>query len=422
MECKTKEYGISKFASLEFTTAVGCKLNCKYCPQKLFIKRYNELFEGDNTVLDFNDFKKILSRVQEGGTITFSGMVEPFTNPNCAKMIKYAADNGYKVSLFTTLMGIKMSDMDLISDVDFSVVTLHIPDLEQNAHFEMNKQYFEVLERFVNKIEIEFYSCHGTVHPEVEKYLKKDKYIASKMNNRAGNLQCNDVLGVDKRGKKNLVCGAGTAIKAYGYTPVVLPNGIVTLCCMDFGLRHILGNALTQSVNEIFGGNEFCNVTKGMHCGQPEVLCHTCSAARNDLEYTGLFYLDAIKTGNLISEYACGRSGKLDMRKEEILKLLTTKKNICIYGLGRLFQENYFASRWCDVLKANLFSDGNSEKWGKEVCGGAICVAPNQLWEIEDLLIITYVKNDQEIRNDLRELNADFINIYEIFNLFRNIE
>jgi radical SAM protein with 4Fe4S-binding SPASM domain len=33
---------------------------------------------------------------------------------------------------------------------------------------------------------------------------------------------------------------------------VLLPNGDVVLCCMDYNLKHIIGNLLTQSYDEIF--------------------------------------------------------------------------------------------------------------------------------------------------------------------------
>lgn len=417
-----KKHMVKKFTAIEFTTAIGCRLNCTYCPQQLFIGRYRELYGKDNNMLQFNDFKKILEKLQSGGSVSFSGMVEPFSNPDCAKMIKYAFDNGYKVSLFTTLMGMTMKDIELISDVKFSSLTLHIPDAEHNSHFDMNREYFSVLKAFIDKVQVDYYSCHGTVHPDIKGYIDRNKYVASKMANRAGNLQRDDVPFVDKKGEKGLICGAGTAIKSYGYTPVILPNGVIILCCMDYGLRHVLGNALTQSVEEIFGGEEFCRVMEGMEKGIPEVLCHTCSSAFKQQNYVRLFYIDAIRIGNILNKYSLGMVSEDNLyemygeKGSRIIKLLISKKNKCIYGLGKLFRENYFASSWNDVLNANLFSDGDAAKWDKEVLG-VLCINPKRLREYEDLLIITYVQNDLEIRKDLKDIDATFINIYEIFDL-----
>ena len=52
--------------------------------------------------------------------------------------------------------------------------------------------------------------------------------------------------------------------------------------------------------------------------------------------------------------------------------MLVSKKNKCIYGLGKLFQENYLVSSWNDVLNTNLFSDGDAAKCDKEVGGCAL--------------------------------------------------
>jgi hypothetical protein len=35
------------------------------------------------------------------------------------------------------------------------------------------------------------------------------------------------------------------------YHNVVLPNGDVSLCCMDYGLKHILGNIYEQEYEDI---------------------------------------------------------------------------------------------------------------------------------------------------------------------------
>ncbi len=86
--------------------------------------------------------------VMEGGGVTFSGMVEPFHNPQCAEMILYAYDKGYKISLFTTLVGMKEKDLEIIKDIEFDHVTLHIPDEKYNSKFVINDEYIDILKKF----------------------------------------------------------------------------------------------------------------------------------------------------------------------------------------------------------------------------------------------------------------------------------
>ena len=99
-----------------------------------------------------------------------------------------------------------------------------------------------------------------------------------------------------------------------------------------------------------------------------------------------------------------------------MLQRLRNADNICVFGLGNLFSDNYFSSGWYNVIKANIFSDNNQMKWNTYI-NGIKCIPPNKLKNIENLLVITYVKNDEMIVKQLNEFGIDnIINIYEIFN------
>jgi hypothetical protein len=43
---------------------------------------------------------------------------------------------------------------------------------------------------------------------------------------------------------------------------VLLPNGDVVLCCMDYDLNHVIGNLLTQTYEEIFAGEKLAEIIK----------------------------------------------------------------------------------------------------------------------------------------------------------------
>ena len=42
------------------------------------------------------------------------------------------------------------------------------------------------------------------------------------------------------------------------YHNVVLPNGDVSLCCMDYGLEHIIGNLLDQEYEDVIPKHNTC--------------------------------------------------------------------------------------------------------------------------------------------------------------------
>lgn len=407
---------------IEICTDIGCPLNCVYCPQKLFVDRYIKLFGTENHTMTLETFKTILKKVKKGGGVSFSGMVEPFKNPDCAEMIRFAADNGYRISLFTTLMGATVDDIKKIESINFSAVTLHIPDEERNSKFAIDDSYFETLEYFQKKINIDYYSCHGTVSTQIHNKLIKDKFIASKMANRAGNLKNEGLVSCDKYSVTPLVCNSGSVLKHYGHTFVVLPNGTLLLCCMDYGLQHIVGNLVEDSVEQILGGSEINRVSKGMLYSAERVLCHSCSSAKCGKDVDLLYFDDAVNVGNvlkMISEERKSYEELLDIygpRRAYIFDRLIHSENIVIWGLGRLFQENFFDSKWCDVIHAKYFVDGMQEKWGKSI-SGVECKSPDEI-DIEKSTVITYVKDDSDIRKKY-DVNNSFINVFEIFNILK---
>ena len=65
---------------------------------------------------------------------------------------------------------------------------------------------------------------------------------------RADNLERNDVI-YGRVIEKTYLCTCGCQEKVYHN--VLLPNGDMTLCCMDYGLKHILGNLYKQEYKDI---------------------------------------------------------------------------------------------------------------------------------------------------------------------------
>lgn len=61
---------------------------------------------------------------------------------------------------------------------------------------------------------------------------------------------------------------------------ILLPDGTVLLCCMDFGIKHVLGNLLTQSYEEICNGKELTMIKEGMNGNEKiDILCRRCTHA-----------------------------------------------------------------------------------------------------------------------------------------------
>lgn len=391
---------LKKFNSIEVTLQIGCSLQCKYCPQNLLIKNYNKKDRVKSMSLD--SFKRYIESVRIGGGIVFSGMSEPFLNKDCAKMIKYAYDKGYKISLFTTLMGMSLEDLEIIKHVHFDYVTLHVPDTEGNSKFTLNEEYDRVLEKFCSTVQVNNYSCHGTVHDRVKQYIDSE-FLSTALMNRAGNLEYEHLKTFAPKGE--IVCQVGTIEGPGCWAPEVLPDGTVTLCCMDYAMRHVLGNLNENSVSEILNSDEANLVMQGMKQDTMDTLCRTCSSAV-PMEDLGVSKL---------------KKAMEQDETNEVFHKIKTAENICIYGLGKYFRDTYFSLKYNEVIHANLFSDSKISETDY-ITEGEV-VEPEQLVNYDHLLVITYVKNPASINEKLQELGiTNYINIMDIFREISNME
>ena len=222
---------------LEITTHIGCPMQCVDCPQKLLLSTYK-----GKKMMDFEDYKKVIDKIPTNVRVDFSGMCEPFCNPRCADMILYAATHGNPLALYTTLQGATEEDYEKLKNVQYEVVTIHIPDNQNRSTFKITDKYLQLL----SKWECHNYSCHGTIDEHVFPYLKNGKNLITFMHDRAGNVDTRDHYFIPA--STRVACrNCWTALDHN----VLLPDGTTILCCMDYGMTEIFGNLFTQSYEEI---------------------------------------------------------------------------------------------------------------------------------------------------------------------------
>lgn len=254
---------------LEITTKIGCRIMCDACPQKMLITKYNELFPEDETLLSFNNFEKCINKVPNDIRIDWSGFCEPFLNQEAVKMILYAKEKGYKQTLFTTLSGISMDDLVNISKIIFEEIIIHIPDAQNRTSIIVDDNYKELLQNASKLLNITAYHVHGTPNTNIINLLG-DYPIWNELHDRAGTVNPNFVY-------KRYINGS---IKC-GYTEfdlnhnVLLPNGNIVVCCMDFGLKHIIGNLLIQTWEEIRNNNDLQHIRDLMKSND-DCICNYC--------------------------------------------------------------------------------------------------------------------------------------------------
>lgn len=245
---------------LEITTHIGCPINCADCPQRLLLSRY----KGKRN-LDFEDFKRVIDKVPEGTRIDFSGMCEPFANKACTDMILYAA--GRPLALYTTLQGATLLDYERLKDVRYEVVTIHLPDKDGRSHFNITDEYLDVLDKW----DCNNYSVHGRIDDRVLPYLKRRNLITY-MHDRAGNVEERPHISIEPGCR--LRCA--TSDRAMDHN-VLLPDGTVLMCCMDYGMTGVFGNLFEQSYEEVLHSPEAERMRRTLESG--ESICRHCANA-----------------------------------------------------------------------------------------------------------------------------------------------
>lgn len=232
---------------LEITTVSKCIIDCSYCPQQVF----KEAYQGCRT-LSLENFKKALLSVPKNVAIHFSGFSEPFLNPECVNMIEHAHSAGYKIVLYSTLEGLKSNDVKRLQICNPEEFVLHLPDNKGNAKIAITETYKDTLITALQLLNVTNFS------------VMNDYFIS---NERAG--LCQNI-------PERHVHGWFYCEKLLSPRFVMLPNCDVVLCCMDFGLKHRLGNLLEQSFNDIVNSKEYKRVRDGRFKKYEDIICRKC--------------------------------------------------------------------------------------------------------------------------------------------------
>lgn len=257
--------------TLEITTAVGCTVGCSYCPQRTFVRA--QRFVSELRLLTLETFDRCLSSVPSDVEVNFSGYAEPWQNPDATTMVERARALGHPSNIFSTLVGLALGDVDRLSRVPLAKFRVHLPDDGSRMHVRVDAAYLAVLAAVVQlptRVEL---VCIGEPHPEVLRVVRRER-IPVELVSRAGNVD-----GAIVRAPASKT-GALRCAEERLYRNVLLPNGDVTLCCADYGRRHVLGNLLTESYAELFTGAVFRAVVERMAGAPGDLLCRTCEHAR----------------------------------------------------------------------------------------------------------------------------------------------
>ncbi|WP_245318540.1 radical SAM/SPASM domain-containing protein [Bradyrhizobium sp. DOA1] len=260
---------------LEVTTTTGCVIGCSYCPQDRFAVRQRAVSHAKHLRLE--DFKKCLARVPSTVDISFAGYSEPWLNPACTDMVEHASASGHGIRISTTLVGMNRRDLKRLQALHFRVFLVHVVDdgTYMNSRL-VRGEYVDLVRQLVDAdISSMLFMVVGDVHPDLVEIIPEKALVRS----RPRSVMAVEVHpDIAEAGQP--IAGAVTCADERYHRNLLLPNGDVTLCCMDFERRHVLGNLLRDEYQDLFEGPTFCEIAERM-AGKKEgfLLCRMCESA-----------------------------------------------------------------------------------------------------------------------------------------------
>jgi len=264
----------SIYRVLEITTVAGCAVACTYCPERTFATIQRSV--SSQTVMPLEVFEKCLATVPADVDISFSGYAEPWLNPSCTAMVKHAHTKGHGLRIFTTLAGMTPEQLEEVVSTSPKLLVIHLFDdgEHMNGRF-VNDRYLTVLRRLA-RIDAPWlrFLAFGTVHRDVQSIVPPDRIQTTQpLISRAGSVN-HQIVPTPPALSGPIFC-----TEARQFRNVLLPNGDVTLCCMDYQRKHVLGNLTEVSYDELHQSPAFRTLLRRMLGEGGELICRSCERA-----------------------------------------------------------------------------------------------------------------------------------------------
>jgi len=225
--------------------------------------------------MELDLFKRCLKNIPEDYYIVFSGFCEPWLNPDCLKMILHASKNNFRVSVFTTLLGVKEEDIEILQNIQLHTFWVHLPSNDKLENLTVDHKYISVLNKLISSKIPASYHIHGkSLH---DKIILPDNILVINEGicDRAGTT---NLKACFPNQPQNNNLGSISCIRGM-HQNVLLPNGDVALCCMDYELKHILGNLADSKLKSLYSSREYRTVLKGLSNKSVDIICRKCNFA-----------------------------------------------------------------------------------------------------------------------------------------------
>lgn len=261
--------------AIEITTNVGCKNLCEYCPQETNIAAYKS--RGRNRMMSLADFESCIATIPLDVKIYFAGSAEPFLNGLGVDMVEHVCNRGYEVWVYTTLVGLDEGKIDRLAKMPVHRYVIHLPSQVLKENYHADDDYLRVLryfDRTIDSDKVKYMALQEVAHAAKSALTHRSIQEVKKerMSDFGGNVTLEYIPHRYMKGK--LFCTNDRL-----FWNILYPNGDVTICCEDFGMKHVIGNLLTGDYDSLHKSEEFNRVVRGMSDESIDVLCRHCEYA-----------------------------------------------------------------------------------------------------------------------------------------------
>lgn len=266
----------TKEARIETSTV--CNYSCVFCPHS------SPDFTRKKQIMNMDLFKDIISKLpKQINTITLSGMGEVCTDPGTIDKIKYCKEKGYTVNMLSngSLLTSIMLHQIVEAGLDSLRLSIHAidPIKYENITGATTNEYInaintvDILSGFRNGMELivtcDMIEVDEDIIKNIRNWFEKkvDLLEIWKTHNWS------DWGNYRKGSTHKTTCG-----RPFNGPLQIQVDGTINMCCFDYDGKLTIGDLKTQTVDEVFSGEEYKNILS-FHSGEFDyepLLCEYC--------------------------------------------------------------------------------------------------------------------------------------------------
>jgi len=266
-------------------TSTQCNYRCVFCPHSTTFTRKHEF-------MSLRTFKFIVDKIKvelpEITDITISGFGEAFLpwDYHSVDRIRYAKDAGFKIHVLTNGHYFSHPIIDQVAEIGVEEVriSLHAIDWQTykkltNAPMYMYNKVIWNINRIIEETDINlvltFEIIEGINDDQIEDIIKLYGDHATLEMWRPHNW-------VDTFKYRKLPIIRSTCGRPFNGPYQIQVDGTVNMCCFDYNGILLLGDFVTQTMEEIFNDAAYLNLKKYHEYGILKgYICHTCDQRKS---------------------------------------------------------------------------------------------------------------------------------------------